>query len=48
MLWTILVIFMVLWAAGFRAHIGGNMIHLLLITSLVLFIIQLVAVRRAF
>jgi hypothetical protein len=47
MLWTILVILLVLWLVGFLGHIGGGLIHLLLVIALIVFIINLVSGRRA-
>jgi len=47
MLWTILVILLVLWLLGFIAHVGGGLIHLLLVIALVVFVIQLLTGRRA-
>jgi hypothetical protein len=46
MLWTILVILLVLWLLGLIAHIGGGLTHLLLVVSLVIFLINLLTVRR--
>jgi uncharacterized protein DUF5670 len=46
MLWTILVILLVLWLLGFLTHIGGGMIHLLLVVAAVVLIINLVSGRR--
>ena len=31
MLWTIVVIFLILWLLGFSFHVGGGLIHLLLV-----------------
>jgi hypothetical protein len=47
MLWTILVILLVLWLLGFIAHVGGGLIHLILVVALVVFIINLLSGRRA-
>ena len=47
MLWTILVIIIILWLVGFLAHLGGGLIHLLLVIALIVLIIQLVTGRRA-
>ena len=48
MLWTIFVILLVLWALGFLAfHVGGGLIHLLLVVAAVVLIYQLVTGRRA-
>jgi hypothetical protein len=47
MLWTILVIIVILWLLGFLTHMGGNLIHLLLVIALIVLIIQLITGRRA-
>src|SRR6476469_5238998 len=47
MLWTILVVLLVLWAIGLVAHVGGALIHLLLVIAAVLFLVQLLTGRRA-
>ena len=47
MLWTILVILLVLWLIGLLAHIGGGLIHLLLVVAVIILIINLVTGRRA-
>jgi len=46
MLWTILAILMVLWLIGLIGHIGGALIHLLLVLAAVVFLIQLFTGRR--
>jgi hypothetical protein len=46
MLWTIIVILLVLWLLGFTIHIGGGLIHLLLVVAVVVLIIQLIQGRR--
>jgi hypothetical protein len=46
MLWTIIVIFLILWLLGFTLHIGGSLIHLLLVVALVIFVINLLTGRR--
>ncbi len=38
MLTTILVVLGILWLLGFSLHIGGGLIHVLLVVALVLFI----------
>jgi len=47
MLWTIVAICLVLWLAGFALHVGGGLIHLLLVVALIVFVINLVQGRRA-
>jgi hypothetical protein len=46
MLWTIFVIFLILWLLGFSLHIAGGMIHILLVVALVILIFNLVSGRR--
>jgi hypothetical protein len=47
MLWTILVILLVLWLVGFVTHVGGGLIHLLLVIAAIVLIVNLVTGRRA-
>jgi hypothetical protein len=47
MLWTIAVILIILWLLGFLAfHIGGGLIHILLVIAISVIIWQLVTGRR--
>ncbi|MDQ2824876.1 MAG: lmo0937 family membrane protein [Verrucomicrobiota bacterium] len=46
MLWTIFVILLILWLLGFTMHIGGGIIHLLLVIAVVVLIINLIQGRR--
>ncbi len=46
MLWTIFVILVVLWLLGFSLHIGGGLIHILIVVAVVVLIINLVSGRR--
>jgi hypothetical protein len=46
MLWTIVAVFVILWLLGFSFSIGGSLIHLLLVVALVLFVINLMNIRR--
>jgi hypothetical protein len=47
MLYTIVSILFVLWLIGFVMHIGGGLIHLLLVCAVVVFLFQIFAGRRA-
>ena len=48
MLWTIAVILLVLWLLGaFAFHVGGGLIHLLLVLAVIVVVWQLVTGRRA-
>lgn len=46
MLWTIVAVLLIMWLLGFTLHIGGGVIHLLLIFALVALIFNLVTGRR--
>jgi hypothetical protein len=46
MLWTIIGILVVLWLLGFITHIGGALIHLILVVALVVFVVNLLTGRR--
>jgi hypothetical protein len=46
-LYTIISILFVLWLVGFLMHIGGGLIHILLVAALIVFVFQLVTGRRA-
>lgn len=41
MLWTIVIILVVLWLLGFAAHVGGDIIHILLVIALVVAVVRL-------
>jgi len=45
MLWTIAGILLVLWLLGFSLHLGGGLIHALLVIAVIVFIYNLF-VRR--
>jgi uncharacterized membrane protein YtjA (UPF0391 family) len=46
MLYTIAVILFVLWIIGLIAHIGGGLIHILLVIALIVFIYKLLTGRK--
>jgi Ca2+/Na+ antiporter len=46
MLWTIFVILLILWLLGFTFHLGGGIIHILLVIAVVVLIINLIQGRR--
>lgn len=46
MLWTIFLILLILWLAGYGFQVGGSLIHLLLVIALVLLIYNLATGRR--
>jgi len=47
LIWTIIVILVVLWLIGFVVHIGGGLIHLLLVIALILLVFNLLTGRGA-
>ncbi len=46
MLRTVVAVLLILWLLGFSLHIGGGLIHILLVVGLVMLIINLVSGRR--
>lgn len=46
MLWTIIAILVVLWLVGLLGHIGGGLIHILLVIAVIVFIFNLLTSRR--
>lgn len=46
MLWTIVVVLGVLWLLGFSFHVGGGLIHLLLVIALVALVFNFLSGRR--
>jgi hypothetical protein len=47
MLWTIVAILLIMWLLGFGFHIGGGLVHILLVVALVVIVINLLSGRRA-
>ena len=47
MLWTIAVVLFVLWLLGFSMHVGGGLIHALLVIAIVVFVFNLLSGRRS-
>ena len=46
MLWTIIVILVAQWLLGLVGHIGGGLIHALLVIAVIVFVFNLVSGRR--
>ena len=46
MLWTIFVVILILWLLGFSFHVGGALIHVLLVVALAVLIFNLISGRR--
>jgi hypothetical protein len=45
MLWTIAVILLIFWLLGFSFHVGGALIHLILVIAVIVVVIRLVTGR---
>jgi hypothetical protein len=47
MLWTLAVILVILWLLGFFVvHVGGGLIHLLLVIAIVVVLVRVITGRR--
>jgi hypothetical protein len=47
MLYTIAVVLIILWALGFLAfHVGGGLIHLLLVIAIIVILLRIIQGRR--
>lgn len=46
MLWTVLVVLLILWLLGFSLHVGGSLIHLILVVAVIVLIVNFVSGRR--
>ncbi|MBD5655949.1 MAG: lmo0937 family membrane protein [Candidatus Eremiobacteraeota bacterium] len=46
-LWAIITVLFVLWLLGFVAHVGGGLIHILLVVAIILFVFNLLTGRGA-
>jgi len=46
MLLTIAIILAVLWLLGLIGHVGGGLIHILIVIALVVFIVNMIQGRR--
>jgi hypothetical protein len=47
MLWTIVAVLLILWLLGFSLHIGGGIVHILLVVALIVIVYNLLSGRRA-
>jgi len=46
-LWAIIVVLFVFWILGFALHVGGNLIHVLLVVALIALVYNIVTGRGA-
>jgi hypothetical protein len=42
MLWSIVVLLGILWLLGFSLHVGGGLVHLLLVIALLVVVLKVV------
>jgi Family of unknown function (DUF5670) len=47
MLYTIVAVLLVLWLLGFSMHVGGGLVHALLVIAAVVFLFNLISGRRS-
>jgi Family of unknown function (DUF5670) len=45
LLWGLVVLLVVLWLLGFTMHVGGGLVHLLLVVALIVVVVRLVTGR---
>lgn len=47
MIYTLVIVLLILWALGFFAlHVGGGLIHLLLVIAVVVMLVRIIQGRR--
>jgi len=46
-LWGVALVFVLFWVLGFAFHVGGGLIHLLLVVALITIVVRLVMGSRA-
>ncbi len=46
MLWTVVAILIILWLLGFSFHVGGSLIHIVLVVAVIVLIVNLLNGRR--
>ncbi|MBV8149515.1 MAG: lmo0937 family membrane protein [Candidatus Eremiobacteraeota bacterium] len=47
MLWALIVLLFIFWLVGFAVHLGGGLIHLVLLVAVILLIVNLLSGRGA-
>ena len=48
MLWTLFMVLIVMWLLGFGFHVGGGLIHFLLLCAVVVLLWNLLTGRRSY
>ncbi len=44
LLWIVIIVLVVLWLGGFALHIGGGLIHLLIVIAVIAFVLNLLGI----
>jgi Family of unknown function (DUF5670) len=47
MLWTVFAILLILWLLGFGFHVGGGLIHLVLVIAAIVLVVNMLSGRRS-
>jgi hypothetical protein len=47
LLWAVIVVLFVFWLLGFALHVGGGLIHILIVVAVILLIFNLITGRGA-
>ena len=47
MLWTVFAILLILWLLGFGFHVGGGLLHLVLVIAAIVLVFNLLSGRRS-
>lgn len=48
MFWTVFAVLLVMWLLGFGFHVGGGLIHLLLVCAVIVLVWNLISGRRSY
>jgi hypothetical protein len=46
LLWLIVIVLVIMWLGGFALHIGGGIIHVLLVIALIIVVVRLLQGRK--
>jgi hypothetical protein len=46
LLWILVVVLVIAWLGGFALHVGGGLIHLLLVIAVIVVVFRLVTGRK--
>jgi hypothetical protein len=46
LIWIIAIILVIMWLGGFSMHVGGNLIHILLVIAIIVVLIRVITGRK--